>query len=106
MKRIRIGGKEYPLRMTMGALIGYKQETGREVSELSDGGLEDVLTFLWCCVRSACRADGVDFELSREEMADRMEAEDFAGWQREVAGQARNDVPGQGKDVAGGKKKM
>ena len=35
MKKIQVYGKEYPMRMTMGAMRRFKQETGMEVSEMT-----------------------------------------------------------------------
>ena len=81
MNRIKINGIEYPCRMTMGAMVEFKRETGREISDLEGGGISDVVTFLWCCIRSACRADGVEFTLSALDMADRMDPNDFAKFQ-------------------------
>lgn len=31
---IKIDGKEYPCRQTMGAMLRFKQETGKEVTEI------------------------------------------------------------------------
>lgn len=65
-------GREYPCRVTMGALLRYKRETGKDVSEL-DGDAADMLTLLWCCTASACNADGVEFGVDLETFADKLE---------------------------------
>ena len=50
------------MRMTMGAMLRFKRETDRDVSEIgTDVSL--MVTFLFCCVASACNADGVAFDL-------------------------------------------
>jgi hypothetical protein len=85
MKKIKIAGAEYPCRVTMGAIIELKSETGKEVSELRSESPSDVLTFLWCCIRSACRVDGIAFDMTALEMADRMDMEEFARWQDATA---------------------
>ena len=66
---ILIDGKAYPCRQTMGAMLRFKQETGKEATEM-DGGFTDLCTYLWCCIASACSADKIDFDLSLMEFAD------------------------------------
>lgn len=73
MKRIQINGKEYPVRMTMGALLRFKRETGKDVSEVKSTDVADMVILMWCCVASACKADGVDFSLSLDEFADSLD---------------------------------
>jgi hypothetical protein len=81
MNSLKIEGREYPCRVTMGAMMRFKQETGKDIQAMESTDTADVLTFLWCCIVSACRVDGVEFTLSALDMADRMSAEDFAAWQ-------------------------
>lgn len=80
IKKIKINGKEYPCRMTMGAMMQFKQETGREASELAGVSLSDSMILLWCCVCSACRAEKISFDMSLMEMCDLIDAEDLATW--------------------------
>lgn len=69
MKQITVYGKEYPMRMTMGAMLRFKRETDRDVSEIgTDVSL--MVIFLFCCVASACNADGVAFDLDIDKFAD------------------------------------
>ena len=57
------------MRMTMGAMLRFKRETDRDVSEIgTDVSL--MVTFLFCCVASACNADGVAFDLDIDKFAD------------------------------------
>ncbi len=62
MRTINVGGRELPCRVTMGAMLRFKRETGRDVSGMSSDDVSDLVTFMWCCVVSACRADGVEME--------------------------------------------
>lgn len=77
---VEIDGAKYPCYQTMGALLDFKRETGKEASEITEGALSDMVTLIWCCVRSACRREGVEFKLSLEGFADRMTMEDVAAW--------------------------
>lgn len=78
---ITLEGKTYPCRMTMGAMVEFKNATGREVTEIKQDGLEDVLTLLYCSILSASRVDGVSLPFSSMmDMADRMEPGDMTDW--------------------------
>lgn len=76
---ITINGKAYPCMQTMGAMLRFKQETGKEATEM-DGGFTDLCTYLWCCIVSACKADGIDFDLSLMEFADSIDPDTMAAW--------------------------
>lgn len=73
MRTINVGGRELPCRVTMGAMLRFKRETGRDVSGMSGDDVSDLVTFMWCCTTSACNADGVEFGLTLEEFADRLD---------------------------------
>ena len=77
---ITVDGKEYPCRPTMGAMLRFKQETGREVTQIELGDLSGLVTYLWCCVLSACKREGVDFPLSLMDFADAIAPQDVALW--------------------------
>lgn len=82
--RIRISGKEYPVRLTMGAMLRFKRETGKEVSEIGDS-LSLLTVLVWCCLQSACAADGVECTLTLDEMADRLEPSEVTRFASEIS---------------------
>ena len=77
---ITVDGKEYPCRPTMGAMLRFKQETGREVTQIGPGDLSALVTYLWCCACSACKREGTDFPLSLMDFADAADPQDVAIW--------------------------
>ena len=77
MHKVKLYGKEYPSRMTMGAMIDFKRQTGKDVNDIG-AELELLTLFMFCCVRSACRADGITF-------ADGINLEDFAQFQENLS---------------------
>ncbi len=91
MKRmiLEVGGRELPCRLTMGAMLRYKQQTGEEVSQLTDGDLEKMLWLMWCCIESACHADGVDLDMGFDLFCDSLTPADMQRW---------NELMGQGGD--------
>ena len=72
-QRLRVGDRELPCRVTMGAMVRYKRATGRDVGSLDTGDVEGLVTFMWCCVASACAADRTEFGMTVEELADHLE---------------------------------
>lgn len=76
---IVIDNKAYPCRQTMGAMLRFKAETGKEVTEISNS-LSDMCTYLFCCVVSACKKDGVDFNMNLMEFADSITPDDLTKW--------------------------
>lgn len=61
----------------MGAMVRYKRESGQDVSEMGDQDITAMVLFIYCCVASACKADGQTLELSFDDFADQMEPDDL-----------------------------
>ena len=49
MHKVKLYGKEYPSRMTMGAMIDFKRQTGKDVNDIG-AELELLTLFMFCCV--------------------------------------------------------
>jgi hypothetical protein len=64
-----IDGKEYPIKMTMGALLRFKQDTGKEITD-KNLTLSDNINLVYCSLVSACAHDKVGFDMSLMEFAD------------------------------------
>ena len=80
MKRISINGKEYPCRITMGAMMRFKNETGKDVSKMDTTDVTEQVTLLWCCIVSASKADGVEFGIGLMDFADMLDPETLTGF--------------------------
>lgn len=74
-KTVTVDGRELPCRLTMGAMLRYKRETGQDVSELNGKDLAAIGALIWCCVKSACAADGIEMELGMDDFLDRIDAD-------------------------------
>lgn len=99
MKRIEItvNGKAYPCSPTMGAMLRFKQETGREITEIKPNSFTDLCTYLWCCVMSASKREGIQFEMSLLDFADGITPDDMAEWNEAISQVAQGDN-GEGSD--------
>lgn len=93
---IRIDGKAYPCRQTMGAMLRFKKETGKEVTEISDN-LSDMCAYLYCCTLSACKKDSIKFDMSLMDFADSITPEDLNQWTTEVS-DTTEQMPKEGSE--------
>ena len=86
MKRIEItvGGETYPCMPTMGAMVRFRQETGKEITEIDAGSFTELCTYLWCCVVSGAKREGKRFDLPFMDFADALTPDDMAEWNRAV----------------------
>ena len=92
---ININNKEYPCRQTLGAMLRFKRETGKEVTEMDAGSITDTLTFLYCCIKSECKNENIEFNMSLDDFADALSPEDLEEWNKANA-------PEDGADEAEG----
>lgn len=77
---IEVGGKQVPCRLTMGAMLLFRRNMGKDVSQMQQDDIEEMLMLIWCCVVSACRADGVEFGIDFERFCDLATPQDMQRW--------------------------
>lgn len=76
MKKVEINGVGYPFRLTIGAMVAYKRDTGEDFSKFNGEDMEKMLHIIFHGIRSACKADSVEFPYqSPEEIADFIDME-------------------------------
>ncbi len=98
LNKLRIAGKEYPCRVTMGAMVRFKNAAGKDVSELKQSDISELVLFIFCCVQSACHADHVDFDMDFETFADSLEPDSVNSFYEDMAASQKkteNPVPGR-----------
>lgn len=98
---VKINGEAYPCRPTMGAMLRFKKETGKEVTELNAQNFSDVCIYLYCCIASACANDKKPFNLTLMEFADAVSPEDMNEW----AAAVQNENTETDKNTTGAEKK-
>lgn len=89
---IVVNGHRYPCRPTMGAMLRFKRETGREVTELDGKSVTDLCTYLYCCVQSAAELAHKPLEMDLMTFADNISPEDMEQWGRQL--EADNETEG------------
>lgn len=95
---ISVNGEELPCSPTMGAILRFEQETGKEVYEINTRSMSEICKYLYCCVASACDRDKKEFNLSFMEFADRVSIEDMAAWQNSVTLEISSEDAEEGPD--------
>lgn len=93
---VTINGVKYPCRPTMGAMLRFKKETGREITDIDAKSFTDLCTYLYCCVASASAADKVNFSMSLLEFADALNPDDMNEWTAQLQ-QNSNDNAAEGE---------
>ena len=64
----------------MGAMLRFKRETGKEVTEMNAESFSELCVYLYCCVASASAADKIEFDMTLMEFADSILPDDLAKW--------------------------
>lgn len=98
LSKLVIAGKQYPCRVTMGAMVRFKHEAGKDVSELKQTDISELVLFIYCCVKSACNADKEAFDMDFETFADSLEPDSVNLFYEEMAGnqkKTKSPVTGQ-----------
>lgn len=92
-----IDGREYPCRPTMGAMLRFKKETGKEVTEMRGDSFSELCAYLYCCVASASSADKVPFDMTLMEFADALNPDDLTAWANAVQSSGESGASGEEK---------
>ena len=87
---VMINNVAYPCPPTMGAMLRFKKETGKEITEIDGNSFTELCTYLYCCVASASAADGIPFSMSLMDFADAINPDDMTAWANAM--QANNTV--------------
>lgn len=88
---ITVNGAAYPCTPTAGAMLRFKEQTGREINLIDLNSFSDICTYLWCCVCSGARREGKSFDMSLMDFADALLPEDMAAWNQALAAEAEAD---------------
>ena len=82
---INVGGKDYPCRLTMGAMLLFKRNMGKDVSQMDEQNLEELLMLMWCCIVCACKAEGVEFGMDFETFTCNITPQDMTAWNEAIS---------------------
>ncbi|MGM9796552.1 MAG: hypothetical protein ACI3ZY_03040 [Parabacteroides sp.] len=102
MKKVTIDGKNYPFRLTIGATVDYKRDTGEDFSKFNGEDMEKMLHIIFHGIKSACKTNGVEFPYqSPDDIADYIEVREAI----DILASAGLNSDSQGLDADDGSKK-
>ena len=78
IKSLSVGGKEYPCRLTMGAMMRYEEVTGRKFADFDPTRAADLCALVWACAKSGCARERVEFPLGFQDFCDAVEPDEIA----------------------------
>ena len=94
---VTINNVAYPCRPTMGAMLRFKKETGKEVTEMDLHSFTDICTYIYCCVASASSADGVPFSMPLMDFADALSPAEMNTWVAKMQENVSAEAEGEKK---------
>lgn len=95
-------GEKFPVEMSLGAMLLFKHETGKEATEADMGSLSDLTILLWGGAAAASEVQGIPFLFTPQQFANRLTSEALSGWAQVLA----DDAAGSSADAsAQGEKK-
>lgn len=89
----------------MGAMLRFKQETGKEITQIDPSSFTELCTYLWCCIVSASKKEGKAFNLSLMDFADSIEPDEMQEWSDALNAEAAQAEKEENNTAAGKKKK-
>lgn len=92
---ISLNGEKYPYRETMGAMLAFKEETGRD----TPADTADSVRYMYHVVKSNCRREGREFKLSFQDFADSLDGEEFIRVTAALAARAEESGDGPEKNA-------
>lgn len=102
---IEIEGKKYPLRATMGAMKEFKKQTGKDPKDMDAESAVEMATFIYCCVVSACRKDGVEMTMTLDDFLDSVDVDTVNAWGTSLSAAQSSADSSKAKGKAEGKAK-
>lgn len=74
-------GETFPVDMsTLGAMLLFKKETGKEITEADTSDLSDLAALIWAGTAAASEVAGKDFPYTAQQMANRVTGETLRRW--------------------------
>ncbi len=88
---IKVDGKEYPCYPTMGACVRFHDMTGKEVSEIKGWQTSQQCIYLYCCVKSACEREKIEFKYECKEFCDNVPLDHLIAWMEQSTEKVTED---------------
>lgn len=93
-------GESFPVEISLGAMLIFKEETGREATEADMGSLSDLIKLLWAGAAAASETAGIAMNYTPQQFANRLTPEELKKWKETYVESQRNEEnPEKGEEV-------
>ncbi len=93
-------GESFPVEISLGAMLIFKEETGREATEADMGSLSDLIKLLWAGAAAASETVGIAMNYTPQQFANRLTPEELKKWKETYVESQRNEEnPEKGEEV-------
>lgn len=93
-------GESFPVEISLGAMLIFKEETGREATEADMGSLSDLIKLLWAGAAAASETAGIAMNYTPQHFANRLTPEELKKWKETYVESQRNEEnPEKGEEV-------
>lgn len=86
-KIVKVGDREFPIRVTNRAMIEYEKLAGSSISDMD--GHERLIKFFYCTARAGAKSEGKEFNFSFEQFLDAIDnyyLETLTNFSKAIAG--------------------
>lgn len=93
-------GESFPVEISLGAMLIFKEETGREATEADMGSLSDLIKLLCAGAAAASETAGIAMNYTPQQFANRLTPEELKKWKETYVESQRNEEnPEKGEEV-------
>lgn len=79
----------------MGAFLQFKRETGKDVSQMKQDDLEELLMLMWCCLKCSCQSERIEFPYDFETFCNSITPSTLNGWNEKVSEATQKKTAGK-----------
>ena len=83
----------------MGAMFRFKEETGKEITEIDRTSFTDLCNYLWCCVVSGAKREGKQFDMSLMDFTDSFTPDDMTEWNTAISSAVTEEEISEGEKI-------
>ena len=68
IKRVKVGDRDYPIKITARAMIEYEKLSGKSIAEYE--GTENLFQFFYVTAKAGAKSEGIKFEYTYDQFLD------------------------------------
>ena len=85
---ITIDNVAYPAKPSMGAMLMFKDQTGKEAHEINAESPTEMVIWLYCCTKAECQRQKVTFDFGLQDFANALDLDALTAWSQSLIDEA------------------